>query len=148
MKYLKKFNENNGIDYLKLISKIASGEQLKFFQWQISNAKEVIMSPIPKGIKLGTPKSKECYKNAFKIVDENWDKDILYVEGLIMMHGIPIDHAWNKIGDIYFDITANITGIKHEEYTSIIELPADKIWEYANDSGTYGGYLAQAFLDN
>ena len=64
-----------------------------------------------------------------------------------MMHGIPIEHAWNKIGDVYFDVTSEISGIKHKEYISIIELNSDKIWKYADETGFYGPFMSSCFLD-
>lgn len=137
------------IDHIKLVANFTknNGKQGEFFQWQVDNAKEIKISPTPKDVKKGNPIIKECWRNSFKVVSENYNKDILYVEGFVKMVGIdvPIEHAWNKMGDIYFDVTSEIRGVKYEEYISIIELDTDKIWEYADKSKHYGSYLRTHF---
>ena len=141
--------ESFGIDYIKNISDFTknNGIQGDFFQWQTNNAKEITISKTPKGIDKGFPRKRECYKNAFKVVSDNYNNEILYVEGIIIFHGIPIEHAWNKIGDTYFDVTAEIDGSKYEEYISIVEIGYDKIHEYAYKTGHYGSYLKSSFED-
>ena len=64
-----------------------------------------------------------------------------------MLGNIPIEHSWNKIGDIYFDVTQEIKNIKFEGYTSIIELNEEQVCKYMEITGRYGSYLKQAFLD-
>lgn len=51
-------------------------------------------------------KQKECYANALHVAERCSELGVEYCEGWIFYHGIPIDHAFNKIGDIYFDVTA------------------------------------------
>ena len=52
--------------------------------------------------------SKGCYKNAFKVAELFQDKDIKYCEGFYGFNNFFIDHAFNKIGDKYFDITMEL----------------------------------------
>ena len=49
------------------------------------------------------PKPKECYRNSH-LLCEAFPERILYCEGKTNVL-IPIDHAFNKIGDAYIDIT-------------------------------------------
>ena len=146
LNFLKE-SSNSGMDYLQQIAALTSGNQGEFFKWQVNNAKNITISPTPGYIDKGNPQLKNCYKNSFAVIDKNYDKDILYVEGLIMLGNIPIEHSWNKIGDIYFDVTQEIKNIKFEGYTSIIELTEEQVCKYMEITGRYGSYLKQAFLD-
>lgn len=49
------------------------------------------------------PKPKECYQNAHLLCEAFPDR-IMYCEGRVDVP-IPIDHAFNKVGDAYIDIT-------------------------------------------
>lgn len=49
------------------------------------------------------PKPKECYRNSH-LLCEAFPERILYCEGKTNVP-IPIDHAFNKVGDAYIDIT-------------------------------------------
>lgn len=49
------------------------------------------------------PKPKECYRNSH-LLCEAFPERILYCEGKVDV-SIPIDHAFNKVGDAYIDIT-------------------------------------------
>ena len=137
------------MDYMSHIANLTkdNGKQGKFFKWQADSAKEIKISPTPKDIDKQEPILKQCWRNSFKVVIENYGKDIIYVEGFVKMHGInlPIEHAWNRIGDIYFDVTSEIRGVKYEEYISVIELNEEQIWEYADKTGHYGSYLRNHF---
>jgi hypothetical protein len=142
--------ESFGLNYIKNIAEFTkgNGKQGEYFQWQYTNAKEIKVSKTPKGINKGIPVKRECYKNAFKVVSDNYTHNIMYVEGYVIFHDIPIEHAWNKIGDIYFDVTAELNKSVYSEYISITEIGYDKIHEYAYKTGHYGSYLKPAFEDN
>lgn len=140
LKNFSNFLNESGLDWLKSLSTINSN-QANYFKWQFENANVVTISKTPKDIIKGVHSIKECFKNAYKIVSDNYSKDVKYVEGIVVYSGIPIEHAWNKIGDIYFDVTAEIKGHKYDEYISIAEINIDELLKYANETGKYGPYL-------
>lgn len=138
---------SNGLNYLKSIISITSGIQKQFYEWQLNNAKIIKISETPKNIKTKRILAKDCYKNSFQTVDNNFNLNIKYVEGIAMFKGIPIEHAWNKIDDIYFDVTSEeIFNINHfDEYISLMEIDCDEMMRIANELGTYGPYLKYKF---
>ena len=54
------------------------------------------------------PVPKECYSNSFHTAEFLSEFDVEYCEGYIVFMGIPIEHAFNKIGDKYFDVTQEL----------------------------------------
>lgn len=68
--------------------------------------------------------AKACFNNAFKALKH----DSKYVLGYMFFHGIPIEHAWVKEGDTYYDVT--LDPAKQESYVSLLELSHDEVFEY------------------
>ena len=70
---------------------------------------------------------KECYRNAFLVAQA---LNCEYVEGQMLFH-FGIDHAFNKIGDRYFDVTKELV-LKDDpskcEYISIGEYSWETAW--------------------
>ncbi len=48
-------------------------------------------------------KKNSCFYNASRVVNEVGGA--VYVEGFLDFHGYPMKHAWNRIGEAYFDVT-------------------------------------------
>ena len=150
------------ITYLEQLSNMMKDnpQQKAFFDWEKNNAKQVkIVSTTEIRFKYpkideylkqedNQPEIKQCYSNAAKLATNV--EGVEYVEGMISMMGIPIDHAWNKIGNEYFDITKDIAlsdaTIPNDEYLSIIELDAETTLEYMLDTQVYGGYIQQKYM--
>lgn len=67
---------------------------------------------IPQNISIDGVELKKCTNNSKLIIENNPDSKIEYVEGfiLIFQDGVyrAVAHAWNRIGDIYFDATAEV----------------------------------------
>lgn len=98
--------ENNIAQYLRLALSVSSDEQQEFFQYQLDHLQQITLSPIPKKYRRYinshcTPKG--CWNNSLKLSLKY--PEVEYCEGWILVHGIPIEHAFNKIGDQYFDPT-------------------------------------------
>lgn len=54
----------------------------------------------------GLTHEKECFRNSFLIASIFRPQRVKYVEGRVLVGNcLPIEHAWNKIGDNYFDAT-------------------------------------------
>lgn len=143
-------NITDGISYLKMLVSITDGLQKNFYEWQLERAKIVEVNKTPNNIKTRTVLAKDCYKNSYQTSDFNINLDVKYVEGIAMLKGIPIDHAWNKIGDIYFDVTSDqIFGGNHfDNYTSIIEIDFDEMMELAMIDGKYGDCIRKKWVKN
>lgn len=85
------------------------------------------------------PKPKECYRNSHLLCEAFPDR-FQYCEGKANVP-IPIDHAFNKVGDVYIDITFEFA--LHEdpteyEYVSFGEYDAKTISKAAVQTGYYG----------
>jgi len=162
--WLNESEESSGsqiIDYLNQVAKMmaGNGRQGKYWQWKADHAKllkqvktDAIGNQYP-GIAryVKTHKKqviqKQCYKNAAQLCTSC--PGVKYVEGEISYHGIPIEHAWNKIDDKYFDITKDVLfngSTDYAEYVSIIELSDTELYEFMIETGTYGGFLREKFL--
>lgn len=87
---------------------------------------------------------KQCFKNAFQIADviRHWDGSIKYVEGRVLVANfLPIEHAWNKVGDKYFDATFELAlghDVTKESYAMLQEYKVFKVREVLLERGYYG----------
>lgn len=85
------------------------------------------------------PKPKECYRNAY-LLCEAFPERILYCEGRTNVP-IPIDHAFNKVGDAYIDITFEFALNENPsiyEYVTFGEYDANTIRKAVLETGYYG----------
>lgn len=85
------------------------------------------------------PEVKECYRNAHLLTLLFPDR-VRYVEGKTHTV-IPIDHAFNRVGDKYIDITFEFAlelDPTQYEYVAFGEYPAGVIEEITNQTGYYG----------
>jgi hypothetical protein len=80
-------------------------------------------------------KPKQCYNNAFRMISRIHDgQEVKYVLGVILFHGIPMEHAWVKHGEKYFDPTLDPKG--NDAYYSMHELPVDGLMAYVEENGS------------
>ena len=77
-------------------------------------------------------RAKECYNNTFKYIAENGGTFVLGY--LVYAKAIPIEHAWVRDGDKYFDVT--LKDNKGDEYYSVMELNFDDVMEYVDKYST------------
>ncbi len=143
--------ESDLLQYISNIVDIPMGDaQKRYFQWRRDSAQVVEIYPtsvimetypeIKKVLSRYKPQPKRCFENAIKLSQRvclNSDLELNYVEGLTNFCGIPIDHAWNEIDGLHFDITFDIalarfhkskhyTPEESKEYVQIIKLPVEK----------------------
>lgn len=135
-------------EHLHLLQSITSGKQQLFFEWQFNNSKECKVEKTPKEIKKGKPQIKQCYQNSVDVVLLN--ENVKYCEGFVLFMGIPIEHAWNKIDDKYFDVTSDFAlkdrgGLKGEEYLSIVELSKEELRQVYK-RGDYQSITSKVFI--
>ena len=74
---------------------------------------------------------KQCFNNAFKALTGHPDSK--YVLGYVFLHNIPIEHAWVKEGDTYYDVTLDPE--KQHGYVSVSEFSLDDIMPYVDKHG-------------
>lgn len=94
------------------------------------------------------PKKKMCYMNSHKLTDLFPDK-VRYIEGRFSFLGLPIDHAFNRVGDKYIDITVELAlkeNVSEHEYIAYAEYDSEQIFEAAIETGYYGDYYKYYWL--
>lgn len=145
--------ENFMISQMQRIASITSGRQREFFNFKLRHAKEVApvsirdvftADEIERIMEEVKPKKKQCFKNATLITQ--LFPDVVYVEGEFGFAGvIGIEHAFNRRGDKYFDVTAEIclgSDVTKESYISILEEDdKDALTWFNMDTKTYGAYI-------
>lgn len=120
MKYVKTFESYSADDtdplrkMLEAMSKFGSGMQKKLAKEKLSvmkpvkcvRLKDAIGPEAVEKVKIYVrPEKKNCYANALHVAEYLREHDVKYCEGWLIMHGLPIEHAFNKTGDTYFDVT-------------------------------------------
>lgn len=115
---MEEVKENSLIVELRTFAKLIGeeGRQAEFYRQMLRDAKpievvrlsEVFTDTEIKAIKrFVNPKVKECYRNA--TLFSHIYPEVKYVEGKMTCCGaFGIEHAWNKVGDKYVDITMEL----------------------------------------
>ena len=132
---------------------IAGGKQKDYFEWQRTVSKNIKISKIkdfPKDIqhRLNSQKikPKECYRNACNITTSI--RGATYVEGYVVLHGLVMEHAWNKIGDLYVDATFEKVlnfSTEFEEYVSVFELTEQQVLTHMIETQVYGTWMGRVY---
>lgn len=120
MKYIKTFESlsNDELSTLKnmleKMSQYGSGMQKELAKAKLNSMKVVKAKKIADAINSDVvdiikqrvrPEKKNCYANSLHAAEFLRDYDVRYCEGWLLFHGFPIEHAFNKVGDEYFDVT-------------------------------------------
>lgn len=151
--------ESEIINYYKQIADMMSGKQKDFWEWKLKNA-QLLTYVKTDDIRKQYPQideylknnphnvnQKECFKNAGQLCIEVEGVD--YVEGEILYHGIPLEHAWNKIDGKYFDITKDILFPKNSDYSEYVKIIELDIIEYTRFMFKYkhwGGFVREQYI--
>lgn len=121
---------------VRSLVEITSGRQKEMYSAMLKDLRPVKCVPLgevftPEEIRTirntVRPKMKECYSNAYHFasrLDGAFGKPILYCEGYMDTFGLPVEHAFNKVGDLYVDITAELVlgdDVAKSEYSLIGE---------------------------
>lgn len=145
--------ENFIIAHIKQIASITSGRQKEFFNFKLEHAKEVApvsirdvftAEEIERIKREVRPEQKHCFKNATLMTQ--LFPDVVYVEGELGIAGvIGTEHAFNRKGDKYFDVTIEMclgSDVTKESYVSILEEDdKDALTWFNMDTRTYGAYI-------
>lgn len=142
MRYIRTFENYNGSgiaslkNFLEAMSGFGSGMQKRIAQAKLSAIKPVKCVRVADAAGLDAvddvkkyvrPKKKNCYANALHAA-QHIQGDVKYCEGWIIVGGLPIDHAFNKCGDMYFDVTEEFAlgeNPENQEYAVVGE------WDYS-----------------
>jgi hypothetical protein len=131
---MKSNKENSLIVELRTFAKLIGeeGRQAEFYRQMLKDAKpieitrlsEVFTADEIKAIKrFVNPKPKECFRNATLFA--HIYPEVKYVEGKFTVCGtFGTEHAWNKVGDKYVDITMELALDRdptEEEYMALGE---------------------------
>ena len=143
--------ENSLIVELRTLAEIIGeeGRQAEFYRQMLKDAKpievvrlsEVFTDTEIKSIKkFVNPKVKECYRNA--TLFSHIYPEVKYVEGKMTCCGaFGIEHAWNKVGDKYVDITMELALKRDptkEEYMALGEYDQETVVSICSEVGFYG----------
>ena len=145
--------ENFIISQMRQIVGITSGKQKEFCAFKLEHAKEVApvsirdvftdeeIERIKREVR---PEKKHCFKNATLMTQ--LFPDVVYVEGELGIMGvIGIEHAFNRKGDKYFDVTMEMClgkDVTKESYVSILEEDdKDALTWFIMDTKTYDAYI-------
>lgn len=78
-----------------------------------------------------TVKQNRCYDNCLQLAMR---LDASYVLGIVH-HLIPIQHAWLKIGNVYYDPTLEVVldTVPEGKYFALLEMPADELINFITE---------------
>ena len=138
---------SNTINYIKNLCRVSEGETRQMWNEYKRRSKVVKLTPIREVLtdeeinfilEYIRPIKHECYRNAHEATRI---LGVKYVEGFVEVGGLPIDHAFNKRGDKYFDITTELV-LKEQckEYVSTWELEGLECTRISFITGVYGSY--------
>lgn len=137
---------------------VRGSNQESYYQRILKDAKPIEISPIDEVLtteqinlirSVVNPKPKECYKNAtlacYAIDGCN------YVEGKMTIYkGFVTEHAWNKVGDKYIDITMELAlnrNPKEEEYAALGEYDIKEVEKIILKQGFYGDIYREMIIN-
>lgn len=161
--FMNEQNNHNGkeiISFIEKLSMITDGYQKQFYEKMLSDAKIVKCTSVYnilteneiKKIKGRVrPVVKECYKNSYLLTKYGIIPETSYCEGYMNYMGIPIEHAFNKVGDKYIDITAELVlerDVDGDEYVVFGEYTKEDVLDIMLEINHYGGIYYNQFIKN
>lgn len=117
---LKKYLEQNA-DLIRNFRSYVDWKYRSYEELILDGGLQMLSQPLPKNIKLLTPKS--CYYNCQKLASSN--EELIYVEGYAIAHNVslPLSHAWLMDRDGHaIDPTWETTG------TAYFGVPLATVW--------------------
>lgn len=154
----KELREKDEDVEVKIVATIMSGRQREFYDQMIKDAKDCKVVPLSEALSkkdiqqiksIIKPQPKMCYKNAHLLT--NIIPGAVYVEGKVTCLGaFGIEHAWNKVGDKYVDITMELAlgrDVNEEEYMSLGEYDEETITRITNRTEFYGNIYNELYKE-
>ena len=148
------------LEHIKMLCNVTSDEQKKYYQCQLDCAKPIECVSIREVMgdvsidwikKTINPQPKECYRNAAQLAMLFPDR-IEYVEGYYGVAGVfGTEHAWNRVGDKYIDITAELAlkkDVTEEHYVQLMTLSAEDMMEMIVEEDCYTWLFGVKYAKN
>ena len=149
--------ENSLLAEIQALRDLTTGRQREYFEAMLAGAKPVTCTPLAdvftereiELIHVGVqPRKKECYRNAHLMTA--YFPDVEYVEGKVGLDcGITIDHAFNRRGKHYFDVTWELAlenSVEGVNYLSIGEYDAETVNKVAFETEVYGDIFRNLYI--
>lgn len=148
-------------EYLNMLAEASKGtpHHAKFYEWEAGKTRRLKIvsytsNPRLKAIidqafganKHGSIRANQCFHNA--LLSCFADRDIEYVEGYIIVCGIPLEHSWNHWKGIDFDLTQEVLLQRALPHYEILSLNAPGVRFWASELGTTGPYRQDYFYTN
>lgn len=150
--------QNPIIDEIKRLASMGwpNPYQAAYFRQQAKDAKDVrcvsvaeVLTPEETEKAKAIVKKNQCFKNALLLAAAFPDR-IQYVEGFVWAGMVKLEHAVNKVGDKYVDITYELAlGLNPEGeiYASLIEADADEVIRDVDaHDGITGDYYLHSYI--
>lgn len=148
------------LEYLKQLAGMSwEPNQKKFYSERASMAREVSCVQLEEAFSPEVmerlrssyrAEKKMCYKNASDLVMMLGDtENVRYVEGYASSFGIPIEHAFVRVGDRYVDPTFELAlgqDVRGVAYVSCYEFEPVKMAKYLLKTRQYGNLSQYDFL--
>jgi hypothetical protein len=158
-KKVKEAEQNAIITQLKQFASLGSDRQRAFYEQELKDLHKVqvvsvhdvfTQDEIRRIKKIVRPLPRMCYRNAHLMVELFPDK-CQYVEGFttIFNGGFPIEHAWNKVGNVYVDVTYEMAleqDVKKELYMALGAYNLMTITQAISETGYYGGIYTHRYI--
>ena len=152
MKTIKEPTQQNVIvTQLRQFSELCSGRQKMFYEQQLRDVHKVQCvsihdvfdaTEIYRIKRYVKPEPRMCYRNAHLLTALFPDR-VQYIEGYVAIFngGWGIEHAWNKVGDVYVDVTFEMAlneDPTKELYMALGTYNLATITEVTSETGYYG----------
>ena len=92
------------------------------------NIKEIPVSSIPYSRSI----KKECFNNCYRYLMDTYQSGSTYILGYVLIHGVPIEHAWVKTADGYYDVTLSQPNLV---YIAVTEVSLDLLTHFVSEKG-------------
>lgn len=172
IEFITESDDHSTANMLKNFARLSSGYQKEYFERKLSCLRQIEVHSvydlfesdvIDRLRKYGRFQKKECYSNSLHAANilESIGKlsvngqvmenpEVKYVEGYMTVIGIPIDHAFNKIGDYYFDVTVDflLDSKDKGDYSVIGEWDYREALSIMAEEGYYGGVFDTLFKNS
>ena len=159
-KIIEPTEQNAIVTQTKKYAELCSGRQKAFYEQQLKDlhrircvsVNDVFMKDEIKLIrKCVKPQPKLCYKNAHLLTALFPDR-VQYTEGYVTIFngGFGIEHAWNKVGGVYIDITFEMALKKDptkELYMALGTYNLTTITQVTSETGYYGSIYNQRLIN-
>ena len=138
------------IEEIQAFHTITFGKQKEYYADLLRNIKPVKIVPLGSvftdeeisRIKRMNIRRNECYRNSH-LLTALFPSRVMYVEGRVLPENlIPIDHAFNRVGDVYVDVTFELVlklDVARQRYASIAEYDLHTLSRITSASGYWGG---------